>query len=79
MFSIFKAFASKGFLGFSGNNVQNIMKLPERTNEIPIFWTCNPEEGYYSGTSNKKILKIGAGRDHLISWFNLFGERKLLV
>ena len=79
MFSIFKAFASKGFWGFAGNYVQNIMKLPERTNEIPNFWMYNPEEWDCSGTSNKKIFKIGAGRDHLISWFNLFGERKILI
>ena len=54
---IFKAFASKGFLGFAGNYVQNIKKLPGRTNEIPNFWTYNPEEWDWSGTSNKKIWK----------------------
>ena len=26
-----------------------------------------------------KKLKIGAGRDHLISWFDLFGESKILI
>jgi hypothetical protein len=66
LFSIFKEFASKGFLGFAGNYVQNIIKFLGRTNEIRFFELIILKNEIVQGRVIKK-LKIGAGRDHLIS------------